>query len=124
MDIDSPIYLSANLNTDGIVNFNDLARIAQWWGPQDCVVFNDRCDGADITHSTAVDCRIRMGTNLYSTPRKCGGLGGHEKDMGGAKGSWIQLSRRIVCAVVQVFIRFGLGQAAIFLSAHSPWFAD
>jgi hypothetical protein len=55
LDIDSPIYLNADLNTDGIVNFKDLARIAQCWDRQDCGVFNDWCDGADITHSTAVD---------------------------------------------------------------------
>jgi hypothetical protein len=53
--IDSPIYLSADLNTDGIVNFKDFARIAQWWDRQDCGLLNDWCDGADITHSTAVD---------------------------------------------------------------------
>ncbi len=51
----SIIYPQADLNTDGIVNFEDLARIAQCWCRQDCVVSNDWCDGADITHSTAVD---------------------------------------------------------------------
>ncbi|MHC4154885.1 MAG: hypothetical protein ACYST6_08195 [Planctomycetota bacterium] len=55
LDIDSPIYLSADLNTDGIVNFKDFARIAQWWDRQDCGLLNDWCDGADITHSSAVD---------------------------------------------------------------------
>jgi hypothetical protein len=55
LDIDSPVYLDADLNMDGIVNFKDFARLAQWWDRQDCVVFNDWCDGADITHSTAVD---------------------------------------------------------------------
>jgi hypothetical protein len=55
LDIDSPVCLDADLNTDGIVNFKDLARVAQWWGRQDCVVSNNWCNSADITHSTAVD---------------------------------------------------------------------
>jgi hypothetical protein len=43
------------LNTDGIVNFIDFTRIAQYWDRKDYVLVNDWCDGADITQSTAVD---------------------------------------------------------------------
>ena len=55
IDIDSPVYLSADLNMDGIVNFIDFAIVAQCWNRQDCGILNDWCNGADITHSTAVD---------------------------------------------------------------------
>jgi hypothetical protein len=51
----SVIYPQADLNTDGIVNFIDFARIAQFWDRKDCGTANDWCDGADITQSTAVD---------------------------------------------------------------------
>ncbi len=51
----SVIYPKADLNTDGIVNFIDFARIGQFWDRKDCGTANDWCDGADITHSTAVD---------------------------------------------------------------------
>lgn len=49
------IYSNADLNTDGIVNFIDLARIGQFWDRKDCGIANDWCDGADIGHSTAVN---------------------------------------------------------------------
>ncbi len=51
----SIIYPQGDLNTDGIVNFIDFARIAQFWDRKDCGTANDWCDGADITHSTAVE---------------------------------------------------------------------
>jgi len=51
----SIIYPNGDLNTDGIVNFIDFARIGQFWDRKDCGTANDWCDGADITHSTAVD---------------------------------------------------------------------
>jgi len=55
LDVNSPVYLDADLNSDWIINFKDLAKVAQWWGQQDCGVSNGWCDGADITNSTAVD---------------------------------------------------------------------
>ncbi len=51
----SVIYPKADLNTDGIVNLIDFARIGQFWDRKDCGAANDWCNGADITHSTAVD---------------------------------------------------------------------
>ena len=51
----SIIYPSGDLNTDGIVNFMDFAGIGKFWDRKDCGIANDWCDGADITHSTAVD---------------------------------------------------------------------
>jgi hypothetical protein len=51
----SVVYLKTDLNTDGIVNFVDFARVTQFWDRKDCGTANDWCDGADIGHSTAVD---------------------------------------------------------------------
>ncbi|MDH4238874.1 MAG: hypothetical protein OEW48_04875 [Phycisphaerae bacterium] len=51
----SIIYPNADLNKDGIVNFIDFARIGNFWNRKDCGIANDWCDGADITHSTAVE---------------------------------------------------------------------
>jgi hypothetical protein len=51
----SVIYPNGDLNADGIVNFIDFTRIGNFWNRKDCGAANDWCDGADITHSTAVD---------------------------------------------------------------------
>lgn len=51
----SIVFSDADLNTDGIVNLRDLAKIARYWNRKDCGEPNDWCDGADIGHSTAVD---------------------------------------------------------------------
>lgn len=51
----SVIYPSGDLNTDGIVNFIDFARIGNFWNRKDCGAANDWCNGADITKSMAVD---------------------------------------------------------------------
>lgn len=51
----SMVFPDADVNTDGVVNFKDLARIAQCWDRRDCGTINDWCNAADIDHSTAVD---------------------------------------------------------------------
>jgi len=55
LSINAPTYSAADLNIDGIVNFDDFALLAQNWCRLDCGMMNDWCDGADIDHSTDVD---------------------------------------------------------------------
>lgn len=55
LDSDAVEFHEADCNKDGIINFKDLARVAQSWDRKDCGAGNNWCNSADIGHSTAVD---------------------------------------------------------------------
>jgi hypothetical protein len=45
----------ADIYTDGRNNFRDFAVFAQYWMRDDCAIYNDYCDWADLDFSGYVD---------------------------------------------------------------------